>query len=812
MRCRQLLLRHYREQKLSEKLQLVVAKKVVELDHLGVDASGLVGTALRLSKNVTTEQRRNKEVARHVTQSLHQLIKRFQPRRSLALFMDGAEPLWKAEKTRSSTVTKKIESRLMRLPGTSLMQAVEERVARMAPDNRLFPTEVVFCGTGCEGPVEQKMTAWALDIASRDQTRGSTSLALLGATELSLNTWGLTPFYNVSNVVQNSNDYKQLRAQDILEWLGLDKKLLDGDVAGVAKMRTDLLYLYCLAHGASATELSPVPLLLFADLADAYYSVVGKSSTPKLGESGSSFGALFESRGNDLVMDLAVLEHILATATRKGSIPPRVDDCSGDYLELSLQSHALLCHGWVPNVWFVPRFNASPTALNLLGHVRALVAAGKAKVQAKVSSAEEPLTAGEFTALSFSSPSSLDALLQQMTGMQPRPEMTKLVATCGDVTAASQELRKMLRHSMRQHKSLYRSPAYCWLQSERTKLWTFHYVDIGVANKKLETRSKKGESQAADVTFAVAADGPAAYNPATQVWEPIAKWPVGGPSDAATPASSTLSIVTWNVMFDRYSGKPTPLGKPGIDWCSPARYPILGKVLQRTDADVIAMQEVEPQFWEFLSKETWVKDNYSFSCGMSGAAITPWGVLVLTHKRVKMLSCTHMNVPAWSSHVSLMPVIAVQMSHAVVNIAAIHLLAPYTKTHENARTGQDTALRLKMQKAITGDCITVGDYNDWPTSEFTMPPESLYVDAWPLVCPNDPGKTMDETNEFCKLKIEEEFFGRSDKMFVRSKRLKPVFAEMIGTKSVNEENGNHKAPGYLFPSDHYGVHIKFQVK
>jgi hypothetical protein len=795
MKGTQRVLRLYREQKLTDRLQLVLAKKVVELDHLAIDVTGLVGPALRMSKNVTTEQRRNKEVARHVTASLHQLIKRFQPRKSLALFMDGPEPLWKADKTRSSTITKRIESRLMRLPGTSLMQSVEEKVARMAPDNRLFPAEVVFCGTGCEGPVEQKMSAWALDVASRDSCKGNTSVAMLGAGELLLNTWGLTPFYNLSNVVQNGSDFKQLRAQDILEWLGLDKKLLDGDIPGVARMRTDLLFLYCLAHGASATELPAITLLSFADLADAYHAAQKTSPT----------SYLFESSGNSLVLDVAMLEQILAFGSRKGSVSGRIEEPAADFLELALQSHALLCHGWVPNVWFVPRFPGAPQTQSFLSHLRCLVTSGKTKIQATTSS-QLPLTACEFTALSLSIPSSLETFIQQVTGQTIRQEVAKSI-TGSHITSAAVELRSALRCSPRQHKSLFRSPAYCWMQSEKSKLWSFHYVDIGVINKQAETRSKKGESQAADVSFSVAADGPATYNPTTSAWEPIATWPVGGGE-----LLSTLTVATWNVMFDRYSGKPTPLGMPGIDWCTPQRYPVISRVLQRTGADVIAMQEVEPQFWEFLSKQDWVKEGYSFSCGVNGASITPWGVLMLVSKRARLMSCTHINVPAWSSHVCLMPVVAIQMAHAVVHVAGVHLLAPFTKNHENARTAQDTVLRQKMQKAIVGECITVGDYNDWPMSEFTMPPDSQYVDAWPIVNPKLPGKTMDESNEFCKLKIEEEFFGRSDKMFLRSRKLVPVYGDLIGTKSVNEENGNNKAPGYLFPSDHFGVVMKFALK
>eukprot|EP00388_Colpodella_angusta_P001904 GDKJ01005925.1.p1 GENE.GDKJ01005925.1~~GDKJ01005925.1.p1 ORF type:complete len:181 (-),score=15.00 GDKJ01005925.1:40-504(-) len=149
------------------------------------------------------------------------------------------------------------------------------------------------------------------------------------------------------------------------------------------------------------------------------------------------------------------------------------------------------------------------------------------------------------------------------------------------------------------------------------------------------------------------------------------------------------------------------------------------------------------------------------------------------------------------------------MAHGPVNVAAMHLLAPYTKGHENARIGQDNALKQRMLKTIAGDCITMGDFNDWPTNEFSMEPNSNYTDAWTHLYPKDLGKTMDETNTFAKLKIEELFFGRADKVFYRSKKLRPTVATLVGMKSVNTENANSDAPAYLFPSDHYGIHIKF---
>lgn len=911
----------YRTERLGDKSTLVISKKEIDYDHVAIDTSGLVGIGLRLAKSVGSEGRRHKEVARHVGQGIYQVLNRFRPTKTLSLFMDGSEILHKAQKTRASTITKKTESRLARLPGTPLMQAVEDRIIKMMPENRQFPPEVVFSGTCCDGPMEQKLSAWALDVASRDRFKPTDSLLLVGGSELFLNSLALTPFYNVVNAVQSGSDFKQTNIQDILQWLNCGERAKAGDNAFLAKVRTDVVLLYILCHGASVSELGAVVGLMFADLMDRYLERVNKASAANSGGSGSSSASsasspfLFEEKGNDLRLNvnnlLDLLQRVLGP-TRP--VVPLANGACEDLLELALQTHSMLCAGVLPAPRFVARdlvvsANASssggsagqvgpqtfaahlafmvaqykdgkplaapfpagyhdrrdlftsrytgmvPAELNTVAPTIAAESTEEEKQPAAsgsvlfVSAKKEaldvtmttgPLTAAEYTVISQPTSAEIEKLVLQIVGKVMRADAAKRLLTIQDPSVAAREVRSVMGSSARAHRCLHFSPSYCWLQNEKSKMWNFVYIDLGVRQRKMETRAKRNEEAGAVLTVSVASDGPAVFATATQTWEPVPSFPflqppgtevnslapVAQPTGDGTPAPSPaaaaasnlagglrkpkdLSVLSWNVMFDRYSGKPTPLGMPGIDWCSPKRYPVLAKVMKACDADVIGMQEVEPQFWEFLAAQPWIRQNYYFSCNASGPAVNPWGVLMMVHRRVPVANITHHNIPAWSGHLNLMPVVSVDMSHAPVHVAAMHLLAPYTKGHENARQGQDNALKQRMLKTITGDCVTMGDFNDWPTNEFSMEAGSNYLDVWPHLRPREFGKTMDETNTFAKLKIEELFFGRADKIFLRSKRLKPTSIEMVGTRSVNEENGNTDAPAYLFPSDHFGLLAKF---
>lgn len=886
--CRHFAATTYRQSKITDRFQLLITKKEIECDYVAVDATALVATGLRLAKNVTTEQRRHKEVARHVVQSIQQLLKKVRCKKSLLIAMDGAENLLKADRTRGSSLTRKVESRLMRLPGTPLMQAVEERIVRMMPERQILPGEVVFAGTCVQGCVEQKMSAWALDLASRDTFNGSSdSLNLIGASELYLNVLALSPFYNVSSVVQNNADLRHIRLQDILEWLELDKKAKEGESVTIAKMRTDILFLFIIANGASATELNPIPAVGFHEIVDRYMKVLAENGATPPSQSATASAPtasanlpaappfLFEdSPGNTLQLNLRMLCRIMQLVARKEA-PARVDGLSEAYLEHALQTHAMLCTGQAPQCTYLPAAgtgqlgSTAPSAVQLAGHLAALCVSTAQRnarctslqpslVTPEKGSCEEdspatklpptpptsaaapvedkPLTAAEYTILCQSLPAAVEGLIHQYVGVAPKPDVGKMITTA-TTEEAYRLVREVLSYAnpLRPHKCLCLSPSYCWLQNEKTQLWRFEYVDIGVKSHELGTRRQLNAMKGVTLEVNMSRDGPSHFDPLSGTWEPIANFPCGAeceydkhteeytssPSAPQTakeveagPVKASLKLLTWNVMFDRYSGKPTPLGMPGIDWCSPKRYPVIAKIIEEEDADVVGMQEVEPVFWEFLSKRPLIRQRYYFSCGHMSPAIAPWGVLMLIHRRrLPVQSINYLNVPAWTNHVSLMPVVGLKMVHGTVHIAAAHLLAPYTKSHENARTSQDTALRHHMTKTLGGgDVVTMGDFNDWPTNEFIMPHESQYVDCWPVLHPNDPGKTMDETNTFCKLKVEEMFFGRSDKVFLRSRRLVPVEAHLVGTRSVNDENNNADAPAYLFPSDHYGVSITFSLK
>jgi endonuclease/exonuclease/phosphatase family metal-dependent hydrolase len=479
---------------------------------------------------------------------------------------------------------------------------------------------------------------------------------------------------------------------------------------------------------------------------------------------------------------------------------------------------------------------------------------------------QQPLTSAEYTILCQTSAKDVEHLLKEYVpafAHRLKPDLLRDLASSRlTFTVARDVVQRLLARASSEppHPSTCFGPSYCWNEQEKSRMWHMRYIDLGTRAMEMDIRHARSLLQGMRMAQQRTEDGAVLFDAVEQAWvtppsfppplSPLTASPTSSssssspegqkqasPSDVSAP---TLKVVTWNVMFDRYSGQPTPLGMPGIDWCSPKRYPVLAKIIAEEDADVVGMQEVELAFAEYLAEQPWCRERYIMSCRPRSSVLDPWGVLLLVRRGSgawPVHQLTHLNVPAWSGHVSLMPVVTLDLARRqqhdgerrpntsadratrLVNVCSMHLLAPYLKAHETARTGQDQALRQCLTRQLHGDTIVMGDFNDWPSNEFSMPVETRYVECWPVVHPDNYGKTMDESNTFCKLKIEEMFFGRSDKLFLRTgggpanlpPLLKPVAAHLVGTRSVNAENGNHDAPEYLFPSDHYGVSMTFQV-
>jgi endonuclease/exonuclease/phosphatase family metal-dependent hydrolase len=808
-RSRRLL--DFRTQKLADLMTHSVTRKDTAYDHVAIDMGSYLATGIRICRDLVGPER-DADVSRFIVKNVvNVILRKVQAKKSVAIFFDGTDPLWKTRKIRK-VPHKKTEGRFHRSAGSPLCYVVEDKIRAALLDARECPPQVVISGAATPGPVEAKMSAWALDLAAHggDASRKD-NFCFFGGADMFLTAFALTPFTNATNMTLDRGDFKQLALSDVCAWFGIAEPLRTGDNAALARLRTDIAFLYLLTGGLTSTELAAFPNLTLRDVLEVYLDWGLNEDAPR---------RLFtDAAGGGMELDVKLLVELLSKVTKKAPARAKHDVASADYIEVLLQTHAMLCDGGVKDYGFTPKEPLVEKPLPLqaaqvIGHLMTLKAP-------TLRCREDPafaLTAGEQLLCGAITADMIAGAVPAFSGGHALlPGMAEQVVDTADVHEALAKAKDILKCLPQSHRSLVHTPTHFWMrkpgEAGPPPGWAYSSVNLGNASAKAGTRAAK------NAEAAIATSGDAKKKNALVGYDRgPGKWNEKDTAIAGNEPRKKLTIVSWNVQFDRFSGKTTPLGKPGVDWCTRTRYVALSQALEKTDADIIAMQETEPTWWDFLSKQAWVQKSYMFSCPMKGDALQPWGQLLLINRRVPVTNMASTNVPGYTGHTSVMTTATLQLTPAVTaTFSGVHLLAPYTQSNVNVRVSQIETLMKRLAPRLVGkDVIVAGDFNDYPSNFFVMPPAmGNYVDAWAAVHGADDGEAgytiNGKTSKYTSLIIEPEFYGRADRVLVKSEHLKAVGAELVGTASVRKQLNTTACPEYLFPSDHYGLKMTFDV-
>jgi len=237
----------------------------------------------------------------------------------------------------------------------------------------------------------------------------------------------------------------------------------------------------------------------------------------------------------------------------------------------------------------------------------------------------------------------------------------------------------------------------------------------------------------------------------------------------------TLTFVTYNVL-----GDPVELKK---------RIPPLMKVLQESDADVIALQEVVPWFTALLAKEDWAKAYQTTKIKPEDAG----GQYFLSKTAIDKASVHKLPGPQGRTVL----VVTLRIGGRRLDVATTHMESPL----------QDGPVRAKQIESILSrlrdadDAVFLGDLNfgDGETEEKKI--DAAYVDVWKSLKPNDAGFTWNiESSDMSKKgSFPGEKSRRLDRILLRSSVWKPKEIRIVGDQPV--------VPGKkdLFPSDHFGL-------
>ncbi|PSL51878.1 endonuclease/exonuclease/phosphatase family metal-dependent hydrolase [Saccharothrix carnea] len=249
------------------------------------------------------------------------------------------------------------------------------------------------------------------------------------------------------------------------------------------------------------------------------------------------------------------------------------------------------------------------------------------------------------------------------------------------------------------------------------------------------------------------------------------------PTREAAPAVplDTVTVLTWNVLWDRYDSDRIDTAR---------RRPLLFGELAAADADVIALQEVEPDLLAALLAQPWVRAGYTVDVDPTGPDVDRTGLVVLS--RLPVVEAARLPL---GSHKAVSAVV-VETGHGPLVIAATHLTSDHTANGPAKRRAQLVRVAEALA-GVEGDVALVGDFNDGGR----RPAAALGMrDAW-LEARDDEPPTFDPAvNPLAAVSSLTGRRSRLDRVFVRG-QVRCAGAELVGDRPVNG----------LFASDHYGV-------
>ncbi|WPW30751.1 RNA repair domain-containing protein [Streptomyces atratus] len=269
---------------------------------------------------------------------------------------------------------------------------------------------------------------------------------------------------------------------------------------------------------------------------------------------------------------------------------------------------------------------------------------------------------------------------------------------------------------------------------------------------------------------------PHAYCVPEAAWTPV-------PEDAPAPArSASLALLTWNTLWDRYDSDRIDTAR---------RRPLLLDALHAANADVIALQEAEPALLGLLLATPWVRESYTLWADPAGRDVADCGLLLLSRVPVREAGL-HVLGP----HKAVAAVV-VETAEGPVTVSVTHLSSDHSANGATRRDAELADLAAGLA-AIEGDVMLLGDFNDGGDT----PQDRLgMADAWSRVRgADDRTPTFDPSvNPLAAVSSLTGRASRLDRVLVRSERLRPVSAALLGDVPT---------PDGLYVSDHFGVRVE----
>lgn len=316
------------------------------------------------------------------------------------------------------------------------------------------------------------------------------------------------------------------------------------------------------------------------------------------------------------------------------------------------------------------------------------------------------------------------------------------------------------------------------LHRDRTLIWD--------RARRIDRLFGSGETPSEDL-LVPGSDGGEGFGIALDPWSWSGEAWVHGASQAPPAAPRPLRVLTWNLLFDRFAPERIQTAR---------RLPVQLRLLEESQADVIALQEVTPVFYAALLAEPWVRERYWASEGPAAATLDPSGQAILSRVPLEAV-----RVHAFSSRKQAV-VATLRTSEGRLVVVNLHLTSNQAERAEQIRLEQLRLLTRLLQRAHPDDdWLVLGDFNQREGEPDGGLTRAGGRDLWPEVG-EGPGKTYDpSSNSLADFFTQSERAARFDRIYLRSRsdRWRGTRAQLYATAPIPA------AEPPLHPSDHFAL-------
>ena len=319
-----------------------------------------------------------------------------------------------------------------------------------------------------------------------------------------------------------------------------------------------------------------------------------------------------------------------------------------------------------------------------------------------------------------------------------------------------------------------------------------HRVDLISTNQLpgIAWKSEVAGSNRADLA-ALVANNQAQFQPRDVYTYEGNSWQVFTGAVKSVAVDDTLTIVSYNILSNLHDADKIQTDK---------RLPVILNKLAKTNADIIALQEVTPESLTFILATDWVRD-YFISEAPHGNNVKPYGNLLMSRWAFKLVE------HQFSGHKRVL-VGEWQINDRSVHVANVHLTSDRGENALAKRTQQLATVVGYLQQQ-GGDRFIVGDFNTRGNQQDEIINYGNFIDVWQKVSPDRDGYTFDpSTNSLAMLMSLAGKPGRLDRILWCPDLATSYQSQSIalfGRKPFVSENIQ------LYPSDHFGVCGVFKI-